>query len=242
MKLLSVPMIGRFGNLLFIYAHARAWAEQNGYELCLPPWVGEKVFDIPEAVRPDKFKPDMVWPENMRQNQESLIYTRKQVREWLRFKPEIEERLQPARCNSGTVMLNVRQGQDYRSAGLVTLSNECYVDAARRYGFRGPFAFETDLNPMRLKSFDGNIDASGLGTTWAGLPSFYRLMTAPVLFRANSTFSWWAATLSHGKVYSPMIRGLKGAVSNVYCDYFVLGNHPVMCECPENSDLHLKES
>jgi hypothetical protein len=240
MPLLFTPLIGRFGNLLFIFAHARAWAEQNGYELCLPPWVGEKIFTIPEAVRPDRYKPDLVWPENMRQNQESLIYTRKQVREWFTIRPELSRLMSSTRPD--VVTLNVRRGDDYRSAGLVMISPESYVTAAVRAGYDpSDCILETDTNPTRHPYFTGNIDASGLGTTWVALPSFYRLMTAPVLFRANSTFSWWAATLGHGKVFSPIIRGLQGGTPNTQCEIFVAGNWPVMADNPPNSDLHLKE-
>lgn len=235
-----VPLIGRLGNLLFIYAHARAWCEQNGYDLSTYPWVGENVFTIPHAIRPNLRKPDLVWPEAMRQHQRDLIYTRKQVREWFTFKPEIAALLEPARCMT-PCLLNVRQAADYVSAGLVTISQDSYIQAAERFGYEGPFCFETDVEPTRLPRFTGNIEASGLGTTAVALPSFFRLMTAPTLFRANSTFSWWAATLGNGTVFSPIIRGLRGGYPREYCGVFVRGNWPVMADCPENSDLHLRE-
>lgn len=240
MPLLFAPLIGRFGNLLFIYAHARTWAEQNGYELAQYPWVGEQVFNIPEAIRPTDYKPDLVWPENMRQNQQSLIYTKAQVKEWFTFKPDIELRLKVLDKDIPKVLLNVRMGNDYRSAGLVTLSKKCYLDAAIRYGYKeNDCAFETDTDPTRLDIFQGDFSASGLCTTWASVPSFYRLMQAPVLFRANSTFSWWAATLGDGEIYAPIIRGLQGGVPDIWCDTFVKGNWPIMAESSNNSDLHL---
>lgn len=234
-------LTGRLGNLLFQYSHARAWCQQNRYDLCLPPWVGEKVFDIPEAVRPKRFKPDMVWPENMRQNQESLIYTRRQVRDWFRFKPWVLDRLKSIKVPQ--ILLNVRHNQDYRDAGLVTLSTECYVKACERFGFNVSLAeFETDSKPTRHPSFSGDPNGSGLGTSWVCIPSFYRLMSAPVLFRANSTFSWWAATLGNGRVFAPVIRGIRGGLPNAQCDTFVEGNWPAMTESPSNSDLYLKET
>ncbi len=237
MKTAYFPLLGRFGNLLFIYAHARAWCEQNGYELCMDRWIGEKIFQIPEAKR--NHNADVVFPERMYQHQKDLIYTRKQVREWFTFKPEILDRLR--RIVQTAVLLNVRQHDDYRAAGLVTLSRQCYADACVRFGYDDKIAeYETDVNPTRMDDFPGDLSASGLGVTMAGLPSFYRLMTAPILFRANSTFSWWAATLGNGKVYSPIIKGLQGGVKDVYCPNFVEGNWPVMADCPENSDLHLR--
>lgn len=240
MPLLMPTLTGRLGNLLFQYAHARAWCQQNHYDLCLPPWVGEKVFEIGEAVRPKRFKPDMVWPENMRQNQESLIYTRRQVREWFKFKPWVMDRLKS--ISVPKILLNVREGQDYRDAGLVTISRASYLLAADKFGFNsGDWAWEIDINPTRHPSFNGDFSSSGLGTSWVCIPSFYRLMMAPVLFRANSTFSWWAATLGNGRVFAPVIRGIRGGVPNAQCDTFVEGNWPIMADCPQNSDLHLPE-
>lgn len=243
MKTLFFPMTGRFGNLLFQYCFGRAWAEQNGYELCLHPWIGEEVFDIPKAMRPDGVTPDLIWEENMRQNQDSLIYTRKQVREWLKIKPELLEKMSSILLHRKPVTLNLRQAADYVDAGLVTLSRESYMDAALSRGYYpAQIEWETDLNPTRLGCFIGNESASGLGTTWVALPSFYRLMTAKVLFRANSTFSWWAATLGDAaKVYSPVIRSLKGGVRNQRCDVWVDGNWPVMADNAPNTDLFLPE-
>jgi len=234
------PLIGRTGNLLFIYAFARAWCEQNGYELCLDPWIGEKIFQIPTAIRPHYWKVDKVFPEAYYQDQASIIYTRKQVREWFTFKPEILERLES--IPKADVLLNVRQGEDYRGAGNVILSRKSYRDACVEFGYDDEMAqWESDLEPTRLPDFPGDISASGLNVTMAALPSFYRLMTAQVLFRANSTFSWWAATLGHGKVYSPIIKGLMGGVPDVYCSNFIEGNYPQMTNDPINTDLHLKE-
>jgi len=76
----------------------------------------------------------------------------------------------------------------------------------------------------------------------AALPSFYRLMTAPILFRANSTFSWWAATLGNGRVFAPVIKDLIG-LNNQFFHHaeFIEGNWPQMTKAPVNTDLHLRE-
>jgi hypothetical protein len=243
MKTVTMPFTGRFGNLLFQWAYIRAFAEQNGYELCLPEWIGEKIFNIPKARRPVGFPIDLILPEDTHQRQSSLIYTRKQVREWFAIRPEILAKLRALDENRKHVLLNVRQGRDYTDAGLVTLSVESYINACANLGYDNPndVEWETDLNPMMLPDFTGDISASGLCTTWVGLPSFYRLMTAPVLFRANSSFSWWASTLSDGVIYSPVIKGIQGGVPNQRCDNFILGNWPVCCDNHPNTDLHLKE-
>ena len=235
-------LTGRLGNLLFQYAHLRAYAEQNGYEVSLPPWIGERVFaGVPEAIRPDKYKPDLDLGEDLHQRQSSLIYTRKQVREWFALKPEVLEKIGFATCRNDSIILNLREGNDYISAGMVCISPESYKKEAKRiFGKYANCSWETDTNPTWFGGFSGNPSASGLGTTEVCLPSFYRLMTAPILFRANSTFSWWAATLGNGRVFSPVIEGMKGGVPNQHCSNFVEGNWPRMSQAPECTDLHLR--
>lgn len=245
MKTAYFPLTGRLGNLMFQYAYARTWCEQNGYELCTDPWIGEKIFTIPEANRNSNLA-DIVFPENYRQRQEDLIYTRKQVREWFTFKPEILERLNIRHEREDKVILNLRQGMDYTTSDLVTISAKSYWDAFRKHGLDSQYGphevgVESDLYPTQARDFPGDVWASGGSTTMVALPSFYRLMTAKVLFRANSTFSWWAATLGNGRVFSPVITGLETGKRFVACDDFVEGNWPQMTKEPVNTDLHLKD-
>ena len=222
---------------MFIYAFARAWCEQNGYELCLDPWIGEKIFQIPEANRTRNA--DKVFPENYYQDQDSLIYTRRQVREWFKLKPEIEERLQPVlNENRKRVLCNARWGVDYVSAGNPIVRAAAYEMACAYFGYSmRDIEWEIDTKPTRLLGFNGDIWGSGQGVTAVALPSFYRLMKAPILFRANSTFSWWAATLGDGKVFSPVVKGMKGEC----CPNFIEGNWPQMTTSPVNTDLFLRE-
>jgi hypothetical protein len=126
---------------------------------------------------------------------------------------------------------------------LVCLGKECYEHAYQRQGYNGiPVEWEIFPDaPTRLPDFSGDVNACGLGVTAVSLPAFYRMMTAMVHFRANSTFSWWAATLGHALVYAPVIKGMTGGKPDQYCKTFVQGNWPVMADCPQNSDLHLAE-
>lgn len=57
------------------------------------------------------------------------------------------------------------------------------------------------------------------------LPDFFVLMNADVLFRANSTFSFWAALLGDVVTYSPVVEGKTGLRTDID---FVYGNHPKM--------------
>jgi hypothetical protein len=123
---------------------------------------------------------------------------------------------------------------------LVVIHRDSYLQAAMINGYSF-FSWETDTFPFLIPGFDGDIWASGQGTTTVALPSFYRLMTAPILFRANSTFSWWAATLAENqRVFSPVIKGLSSG-DPVYCSEFEAGNWPQMTTSPINTDLHLRE-
>lgn len=233
-------LIGRFGNLLFQYCYARAYCEQNGHTLCIPPWIGERIFEIPCADRTPAHQCDKV-VEDTCQRQECLIYTRQQVKEWLRIKPSVLEMLKPVLNNRKPVLLDQRAGSDYLGAGLVGLGAQCYLDAAKDRGYHfEECEWEIDTMPTRLPCFTGDVTAAGLGTTWVSLPAFYRMMTAQVHFRANSTFSWWAATLGNAKVFAPVIRGVRGGVPNAHAE-FVEGNWPVMADNSPNTDLHLPE-
>lgn len=223
-----------------IYLHARAYCQQNGYELCIPPNVVEKIFDVPRCNRTPANRCDIVMPEDTHQRQESLIYTRKEAKEWLRIRPELLDQLKPITQNRKPVLLDVRKGADFIGAGLVSLGLSCYVEAAAQRGY-GPedCEWEIDTAPTRLPYFQGDVTASGLNTTWVSLPAFYKILTAKVLFRANSTFSWVAATLGDGEVYSPVIRGMTGGVPDQYCTNWVSGNYPAPSANSPNTDLHL---
>lgn len=231
MKTIACYNLGRFGNRLFRAAKALALAEQTGAELRMEPWEGERIFTLDgcRPKRPDGTE-DLVI-DGYCQNQQSLIYSRADCRRWFALRPEIEEALIASVKIEKCPHAHLRKG-DYISCGYPVLSMKAVIRAMRERGMAEYFVPVSDEFPL---VHDG---ATMIGLSF--LPDFYRLTRAPVLFRANSSFSWWAATLSHGKVFSPVITGLAGGVEHDNVP-FVEGNWPRLCELDFVTDLHLKE-
>lgn len=238
--IVQTRLIGRFGNQLFQYAFARAWAEKHGAVLHTPSWVGQRIFadvrdpDITgrELPRHTEFdlEPGQVDVEisSYCQSQTAIDwYSRTDARRWFQFRPDVLSNLsEPAY----TVLAHRRVG-DYLGYGYVVVSERSYIDACTQYGYPPQWLrFVTEEQPMNLVAF---VD-------WAPfLPDFYHLTRAEVLFRGNSSFSWWAATLSNADVYAPVIEDLTGGQEHD-CP-FVRGNHPrFVSHLNYVTDLHLR--
>lgn len=239
MSNLAVSFYARLGNNMFIYAHARALAEQTGVELRTPPWVGEAIFTLDNypIKRPDGSEQVLA---GYFQSQKDIIYTRADCRRWFAIKPELLPKL--VKHSAYWPHAHFRRG-DYAGAGYPLISRKAVDAAVAEHQFPGDlrknmipgreYHVVSDEHPLIDPEFTGEL---------AMLPDFYRLMRAPVLYRANSTFSWWAATLSHGRVFAPIITGLAGGIEHDNVPY-VEGNWP---KCADGmdfvTDLHLKES
>jgi hypothetical protein len=226
MKTCYAHLIGRFGNQLFGYAHCRAWCEQNGHQLVTAPWVGEQIFEIEPTPRlsPQQCDHEL---KGYFQHQDDLIYTRAQVREWFKLKKEFEDRGSVAAPDP---LLGHRRVGDYPGCGFVVVSKDSYNLAAIKYGYDPEkLHWITEENPTQWSGFE----------KFPFLPDFIRMMRAKVLFRGNSTFSWWASVLGNAKTYAPVIDGLVGGTEQ-HCE-FVEGNWPKMANLDFLSDLHLRE-
>lgn len=219
------PLIGRFGNKMFQWAYAKALSESLGCDLVTPPWEGNHIFGIPEtrARRGD----DMEIGE-YRQNQKDLIYTRQQVRQWFTIRQELIDVTEIVWSKQPEVMAHRRVG-DYIGYGYPVVSAESYESAIFGRGYEA-FGVVSDESPKSCAGISGNL---------AFIPDFISLMKAKVLFRGNSTFSWWAATLSDAEIFSPVIDDLEGGREHFVT--FVAGNHPKFCNLPSITDLHLPE-
>lgn len=216
--------VGRFGNALFIYAHARALAEQTGRELRTPYWIGCRIFEIDDPLT--DAKPNL---HGYFQSQADIIYSREDCRRWFKFRPEIAELL--AKIPVPSIAAHRRVG-DYPGSGYPVVSEQSYLKAHEKlFHPSAKIEFITEENPHVHPYF-----------SWLApfLPDFYRLMCAPFLYRGNSSFSWWAATLGDGIVYSPVIDGLEGGREHDDVE-FVLGNHPRLANLDFTTELYLRE-
>lgn len=219
------PLIGRFGNQMFQFAYALRRAGQMDCQLSVPPWLGEKIFDIP-CFRSERGPNDIV-PGGYAQNQESLIYSRKWLLDMFRIRPELKAKLDSF-VPSGEILAHLRRG-DYEGYKYPLVSRASYLNAAEHFGFDpDKLVFVSEDEPLTHPDFAGEL---------AFLPDFYRMMRAKVLFRANSSFSWWASTLGEAMTFSPCIKGKPGGViSDCTFDW---GNHQQLAELPNITDLHL---
>lgn len=224
--------MGRFGNQLFQYAAARGYARKIGAELQIPPWwlanVLFKNINDPIIQRPMPRLGLDEWPGErcdvdlygyFQHKQWYDLYTISDLKHWFEFQPWVHERFKDMK--PANLAAHIRRG-DYATTyayAFCTIDESCYLGTAAVYALEGPITWVREDQPRPF-------DEKGLKF----LLDFYILMTAEVLIRANSTFSFWAALLGdHREVYSPVIDGLRGHCNNVT---FVKGNYPRTSDHP----------
>lgn len=242
MKRFNLHWLGRWGNCLFSYALARGYCERHGYELHTDPWVGEEIFDIShprcteelprmeETMLGDGFG-DVSYRSYSQSQACADFYTVEQCRRWFTLRPEIAAALETAVPRDDYVVAHLRRG-DFKDYGYALCSELSYRNAADDFGL-----YDHDIHwvredwPTLDDRFTGDL---------AFLPDFFRLMRAPVLFRANSSFSFWPAVIGHHeRVFSPVIDGLVGGVEHDV--KFVEGNWPRLSHHAFVTDLHVRE-
>ena len=243
--LISVKLLGGFGSQCFQYAFARAWAERHGCRLFAGDWVGRHIFelddppfsDAPAMPQRDEFtiRPGEVniCISTYASSQGALIYTRTQARAWFKLRAALREILEPMMPPGDEIVAHRRTGDYIQNQAYPLLSRACYYYACNHYGYEpGKLRFVEYETALRCPQFPnpGELEF---------LPDFYRLMKAPVLFRGNSCFSWWAAVLGeHRAVYSPVIVGLRGGIE--HDAEFVPGNAPrIAFPFRESTELEL---
>lgn len=227
MPSIHLKLIGRWGNQLFQYAHARAQAERDGMELHVQPWPGKLLFQ--DCNDPEPTGSEDVILSGYFQKQEDLIYTRQDCLRWFKLKPEHPK----AGCRGFKTIVGHRRVGDYIACGYPVVSVWSYFNAAEKWGIaKGYIELVSDELPDVHAEYEGELSF---------FPDFYRLMTAKWLLRGNSSFSWWAATLNpHQRILSPMIDGLRGGVEHDVD--FTYGNWPRISSLDCCTNLLLAES
>lgn len=221
---------------------ARAIAEEFGAQLRTPPWVGQKIFQLDDPTIQEQSgimcdENDLKVSEagvcdfrSYAQCQKAIdFYSRSDVKRWLRWRPEVLQKLKNMVFPQGRVCHFRRT--DYFGYGYVVVSQKSYEDCLRKnFGFVNYFGVG-DEKPFHFPEFTGELNF---------LPDFYRLMTAEVLLRANSSFSFFAAVLADDsqRVFAPIIDGKPGGVESD-CE-FVEGNWPRLHYLDFTTDLHLR--
>lgn len=222
MTTLNAHLIGRFGNQMFQYAYARALAERLGpdVELRTNSWPGQNIFEGVSGWGEWPMTTDGIrLIDGYRQCQRDLIYTRADAKRWFKLRYDLSE------WPRSMMPLAHRRVGDFAASGHVVVSEKSYLDQAGKMGWIG-LQFVSEETPWP--------DAS-LPYPW--LADFLRLMHAPILLRGNSSFSWWAAALGNGVVWSPRIDGLEGGKEHDCV--FERGNHCKMFDADGFTDLHL---
>ncbi|QEH38559.1 hypothetical protein OJF2_71620 [Aquisphaera giovannonii] len=235
---------GRFGNQLFQYAVARKYAELHGARLETPAWIGQRLFGIDDPplsrTLPRAAFDELPWGRvdvdlfGFFQYQDAVgRLSTAELRRWYAFRPEWTSLFEPPRPYY--IAANLRRG-DYLDLQEVfaIVTKPSYLDACRRFGLDVDALIWVceELRPP-MPAFDG----PGLGF----LADFFAVMNADVVLRANSTFSWWAALLGEGRVFSPVVEDRTGYQTVE----FVEGNWPRICD-PRNcrtlvTDLHVAD-
>ena len=233
------------GNATMAYLFARAHAERIGAELVMEPWIGDKIWRLPDTRRPTdqenafplRSEMDLAPDETnvviraYAQSQEAMIYTKRQAQEWLSFRYSTMEILNdPAAAvlsHRDEIVAHRRVG-DFRGPGSLwpVISEKSYRDAAPML----QLSFVTQENPTPHGDLPAEISF---------LPDFYRLAAARFLLRGNSSFSWVAALLGSADIWSPRIDGLAPGIEHDGVR-FERGNHCKLGNFGLCSDLHVE--
>ena len=235
----------RFGNQIFQYAASKKIAKMYDCELEVPQeWIGRKIWEIPEKPLQEPFLPKYrfnsfglhcvnhdLWGNYQYQNIIGKI-SKKELKEWFVLKKEWKDKFPK---NEYYAAAHVRRGDyvDKWSNIFCVISENSYLKACDKFNInKNELAWVRENEPTIDKDIPEDISF---------LPDFMKLLNSSILLRANSTFSWWAATLGDAKVYSPLVEDKIG-----YQDVeFVCGNYPRMVDsknCGDTvTDLYLKK-
>lgn len=218
---------GRFGNQIFQYIFARAYAEKYNAVLEIPVWVGEKIFKNVSHRRPScklpKTEEDKIpWGQvnidlfgYFQKKRFIDILSESKIRNWLQFK---EEWIEKFRKKKYSIAAHIRRG-DYVSSYsdcFCIITKESYKQACRKYGLAEDKIIWLSEETQKLyPELDDGLQF---------LPDFFFMINSDVLLRANSSFSLWAGFFNKNRVYSPLVEDIVGSADVE----FIEGNFPKM--------------
>lgn len=246
MSLIIPSLQGRFGNQALQWLFARAYAEKHGLDFQCESWIGERIWQI-ESTRPHNYDglpryneaelERMANPPNhpfvfrgyAQTTWCAAQYTKRQAQHWLTMRGEIEATCNAYRPSQDKIICHLRRG-DYSGYGYVLVSARSYYEAMEQYGLdSGKAVFLSEEAQGTYTYFPSDLGF---------VVDFYRMVKAPTLLRANSSFSWLAALLGNGLVLSPVIDGLEGGKEhNVR---FIPGNGPRFANLDFVQDMHVR--
>jgi hypothetical protein len=216
MKILQLPNPGnggRLGNMCFGIASTIGLALRHGYTPRFPAdWKYRDVFNIPDEwfgdmesnscdVKEWKYEYDYTIPVAL---EKSIIYNIslsgyfQSPKYWEGYEKEIRQYLTPKGCNPGSrdaVGIHYRRGDYVGNPNYVQLGDDYYKNAF--YGLTN--------SEYTIARSD---DAKFVKYTWGQIcgteiEDFISLAVCKEHIISNSTYSWWAAYLSGGKVVAP---------------------------------------
>lgn len=239
---------GRFGNQLFQYCFCKAYARKHRCVFEVPSdWIGRKIFNIPERpltryvhelehnLIPETPEDDINFFGSFQSQKALDYYSKKDITEWLRIKTEHlifhSPVFLPDVLNK-SIAAHRRSG-DFVDCGYPIISRKSYIKLAESIGRTAEdILFYGDCEPPIWRQLFADTNISFI-------TDFIAIQRSPIIFRGNSSFSWWAAALSNARVFSPIIQGVKGIDVDVE---FVEGNHPAFVNYGTNeTDLHLRD-
>jgi hypothetical protein len=222
---------GRFGNSLFQYAFAKGYAESIGAELHVPAdWYARKIFEIndppidgplPAGQGFDVIPKGEADIHGYYQYQGALdFYSAKKARIWLRLR---------TKWNSLSAIKEPYTAFHIRRGDFKSFAHLYCIPTAHSY----LKCYEAHPEIPRFLIYVGDetqMEVDGVPKEFAFLPDFVCLMRSTCLLRANSSFSWWAATLGGMRVFAPDV-GSKVGEQEVD---FVEGNYPWFADVRKN--------
>jgi hypothetical protein len=215
MKILQLPNPGnggRLGNQLFGIASTIGLALRHGYTPSFPAdWKYRDSFNIPDEwfgemedggiLREDTYEYTTKFNHFLHYWSCNAIIERSYLQSpkyWEGYEKEIRQYLTPKGCKPGSrdaVGIHYRRGDYAGNSNYVQLGNEYYTNAF--YGF-------TDFEDTVTRSDDSNYIKYAHGQTCGTeIEDFISLAECKEHIISNSTFSWWAAYISGGKVVAP---------------------------------------